>query len=263
MKRFAVLLYGTVSYFIFFATFLYLIGFVGDLLVPKSLDGALQVSWGQAILTNLLLILLFGMQHSVMARPKFKQWWTQFVPKSIERSTFVLFTSICLCTLFYFWQPMGGIVWSVENGFGQGVLYALFALGWAIVLVSTFLINHFDLFGLRQVWLYFRGKPYEHLKFNVPLFYRVVRHPLYFGFILAFWAAPVMSLTRLFFASALTLYILYAIQLEENDLVAHFGEKYRAYRQRVPMLIPSFFRKKKTEPDYLTVMQGGTSEEKA
>jgi len=256
MKRFAVLLYGVVAYLIFFSTFLYLIGFTGDLLVPKSLDGPLEVSWAQAILTNAFLIFLFGLQHSVMARRGFKEWWTRYVPQPIERSTFVLFTCVCLVLLFAFWQPLGGMVWVVENSFLQGALWAAFALGWVIVLVSTFLINHFDLFGLRQVWLYFRGKPYTHLPFNVPLFYRFVRHPLYLGFILAFWAAPEMSLTRLFFAAGLTLYILRAIRLEEKDLVTHFGEQYRRYQKMVPMLIPSFLRKKEAQPSYLTIMSG-------
>lgn len=261
MKRFAVLLYGVISYLVFFGTFLYLIGFVGDLLVPKSLDGPLQVSGGLAIITNALLVLLFGLQHSIMARQGFKRWWTKYVPRAIERSTFMLFTCACLITMFTFWQPLGGMVWVVENGFLQGVIWALFALGWVIVLLATFMINHFDLFGLRQTWLYFKGKPYTHLPFNVPLFYRFVRHPLYFGFILAFWSATEMSFTRLFFAGAFTIYILTAIRLEEKDLLVHFGEQYRRYRQMVPMLIPSIFRKKEKEPTYLTIMKGVQPEE--
>lgn len=261
MKRLAVLLYGVVAYLIFFTTFLYLIGFVGNLLVPKSLDGPLQGSWISALLTNLLLIVLFGLQHSIMARPGFKRWWTKFVPKPIERSTFVLFTCACLITLFAFWQPLGGTIWVVENGYLKGALYATFGLGWTIVLVSTFLINHFDLFGLRQVWLYFRGKPYTQLAFNTPLFYKYVRHPLYLGFLLAFWSAPVMTATHLFFAAGLTLYILTAIRLEEKDLVHQFGEQYRHYRQVVPMLIPAFFRKKEKQPSYLTIMQGTRKED--
>jgi protein-S-isoprenylcysteine O-methyltransferase Ste14 len=261
MKQFAVMMYGTVAYLIFFSTFLYLIGFIGGFFVPKTLDGPLQVGWAEAIITDALLILLFGLQHSIMARKGFKRWWTQYVPQPIERSTFVLFTCAVLIAMFAFWQPLGGIVWRVENGFWTGVLYAGFALGWSIVLVSTFLINHFDLFGLRQTWLYFRGKTYTHLPFNVPMLYKFVRHPLYFGFILAFWSAPVMSLTRLFFASAFTMYILMAIRLEEKDLVAHFGEKYRLYRQAVPMLLPSVFRKKKMAPDYLTIMKGKVQED--
>ncbi|MCB9336574.1 MAG: isoprenylcysteine carboxylmethyltransferase family protein [Lewinellaceae bacterium] len=254
MKRFAVLLYGVISYALFFATFLYLIGFVGNLLVPTSLDGPLEVPLWQAMLTNILLILLFGVQHSIMARQWFKKWWTKYVPQSIERSTFVLFTVSVLTTLFAFWQPMGGEVWVIENGFLSGALMAVFALGWVIALISTFMINHFDLFGLRQVWFYFRGKPYEPLRFRIPLFYKWVRHPLYVGFMLSFWAAPTMSFSRLFFALGLTIYILRAIRLEERDLIEHFGEKYRQYAERVPMLLP--FGKKKRSPAYETLMKG-------
>lgn len=261
MKRLAVLLYGVVAYLIFFTTFLYLIGFVGNLPVPKSLDGPLEGSWITALLTDVLLILLFGLQHSIMARPGFKRWWTRFVPKPIERSTFVLFTCACLISLFAFWQPLGGTIWVVENGYLKGALYATFGLGWTIVLVSTFLINHFDLFGLRQVWLYFRGKPYTQLSFNTPLFYKYVRHPLYLGFLLAFWSAPAMTATHLFFAAGLTLYILTAIRLEEKDLIHQFGEQYRRYRQVVPMLVPAFFRKKEKQPSYLTIMQGTRKED--
>ena len=256
MKRVAVLLYGVVAYLIFFSTFLYLIGFVGNLLVPKALDGPLEVSWGVAALVNVLLILLFGLQHSIMARPAFKDWWTKIVPKPIERSTFVLFTCACLITMFTFWQPMGGAVWVVESAFWKGVLYATFGLGWVVVLASTFLINHFDLFGLRQVWLHFRGKPYTQMRFRTPLLYKHVRHPLYLGFLMAFWAAPVMTVTHLFFAIGLTAYILTAIRLEERDLIQHFGEKYRSYRQAVPMLFPTLFRKKEKQLSYLTIMQG-------
>ena len=254
MKRFAVLLYGVVVYLIFFATFLYLIGFVGNLLVPKSLDGALQVPLLQALLTNVILVLIFGIQHSTMARPWFKKWWKKYIPDPIERSTYVLFTVLALVALFAFWQPLGGIVWSVEDSYFAGVLWALFALGWTILLVSTFLINHFDLFGLRQVWLYFRGKPYEPLRFRLPLLYKWVRHPLYLGFILAFWAAPTMSYSRLFLAALFTAYILRAIRWEEKDLVTHFGEKYRSYQERVPMLLP--FGKKRKSPAYETLMKG-------
>ena len=253
MKRFAVLLYGVVVYGVFFATFLYLIGFTGNLLVPKSLDGALEVPLAQAILTNVLLVLLFAVQHSVMARGWFKNWWTRYIPQPIERSTYVLFTVLALVALFAFWQPVGGIVWAVEDSFLSGVLWALFGLGWTIVLASTFMINHFDLFGLRQVWLYFRGEEYKPLAFRIPLFYKWMRHPLYFGFIMAFWAAPVMSYSRLFLAVLFTAYILKAIPWEENDMLAHFGEKYRRYAESVPMLLP--FGKKNSKPAFETLMK--------
>lgn len=255
MKRIAVLFYGIIAYFLFFATFLYLIGFTGDLFVPKSVDGELAVPLWQAILTNLSLIALFGLQHSIMARAWFKKWWTQFVPKVIERSTYLIFTCIALVLIFVFWQPMGGEVWKVENGFLSGVLLALFALGWATVLVSSFLINHFDLFGLRQVWLYFRKKPYTSLPFGTPLLYRIVRHPLYLGLLLGFWCAPTMTVTRLLFAAGLTIYVLMAIRWEEKDLLTHFGEKYRRYMKNVPMILPSFFGSKPKTPTYETIIK--------
>ena len=256
MKRFAVLLYGVVVYAVFFATFLYLIGFTGNLLVPKSIDGVVEMPLWQAIIINILLIGIFAVQHSTMARPWFKEWWIRYMPAPIERSTYVLCTVFVLITLFAFWQPMGGVVWAVEDSFLSGVMWALFGLGWTILLVSTFLINHFDLFGLRQVWLYFRGEEYKPLPFRVPLFYKWVRHPLYFGFILAFWAAPVMTFARLFLAIGFTVYILRAIRWEEKDLLAHFGETYRRYSERVPMILPSFSSKKPVGSAYETIMKG-------
>ncbi len=256
MKRFAVLLYGVVVYVIFFATFLYLIGFTGNLIVPKSIDGALEMPLWQAIIINVLLIAIFAVQHSTMARPWFKEWWTRYVPAPIERSTYVLFTVLALITIFVFWQPMGGVVWAAEDSYLAGALWAMFGLGWTILLVSTFLINHFDLFGLRQVWLYFRGEEYEPLPFRVPLFYKWVRHPLYFGFILAFWAAPVMTVSRFFLALLFTVYILRAIRWEEKDLLTHFGETYRRYSERVPMILPSFSSKKPVGSAYETIMKG-------
>lgn len=257
MKRFAFLLYGVLVYTAFFATFLYLIGFVGNIFVPKGIDGPLQLPLWQALIINAGLILLFALQHSTMARPWFKKWWVKFIPEPIERSTFVLFTVIVLVTLFFFWQPMGGQLWAFEDGMLAGILWALFALGWTILLVSTFLINHFDLFGLRQVWLNFNKKPYTHLKFRTPFFYKWVRHPLYLGFILAFWSAPVMSCNRFVLATLLTLYILKAIQWEEKDLVAHFGETYKKYISKVPKILPSFSTKSTpTPPTYETYIKG-------
>lgn len=242
MKRLSVLLYGVVCYAVFFATFLYAIGFVGNLWVPKSMDSAASLPLGQALLVNLGLLALFAVQHSVMARPAFKRWWTRFVPEAAERSTYVLFSSLALIALFWFWQPMGGVVWSVTDPLGVGVLYALYAFGWGLVLVSTFLINHFDLFGLRQVWLYFLGRPYTPLRFGTPLLYRIVRHPLYVGWLFAFWATPTMTVAHLVFAVMTTAYILVAIQLEERDLV-EFHPEYADYRRRVPMLIPGLGRR--------------------
>ncbi len=238
MKRIAAFTYGVICYAIFFGTFLYAIGFVGDLFVPKSIDSAPQGPLGQALLINTLLLGLFAVQHSVMARPAFKRWWTRFVPKPVERSTYVLFSSLALIALFVHWQPIGGVIWDVQDPVGQAVLYGLFAFGWGLVLVATFLINHFDLFGLRQVWLYLRGKEYRPLNFGTPALYKIVRHPLYVGWFFAFWATPTMTVAHLFFAMLTTAYILIAIRFEERDLVAEHGARYSEYRKQVPMLIP-------------------------
>lgn len=236
------LLYGVLCYTVFFGTFLYAIGFVTGMFVPTTLDATAEAPLGQAMLVNLALLSLFAVQHSVMARAEFKRMWTRIVPEPIERSTYVVLASLCLLLLFWKWEPIGGVIWSISDPTWQHVLTGISLAGFLIVLVSTFLINHFDLFGLRQVWMYFMGKPYRHVKFRTPLFYRSVRHPIYAGFILAFWAAPVMTIAHLLFAVMTTAYILVAIQLEERDLVRQFGESYRRYRARVPMLFPHPFR---------------------
>jgi protein-S-isoprenylcysteine O-methyltransferase Ste14 len=238
LSRISGFIYGLICYAIFFATFLYAIGFVGNLVVPKTIDAEPILSFPLALLINIGLLGLFGIQHSVMARPAFKRWWTQFVPKPLERSTYVLMSSLCLIALFYFWQPLGITIWHVQDPVGQAILYSLFAFGWLLVLVATFLINHFDLFGLRQVYLYLLGKDYTPLKFATPGPYKVVRHPLYVGWIFAFWATPTMTATHLVFALITAAYIVVAIQLEERDLIAIHGEDYVNYRHRVPMLIP-------------------------
>ena len=243
MKRSFFLLYGVFSYFIFFFTFLYAIGFVGNLWVPKTMDSNPSTGLTQAIAVNLVLLTLFALQHSVMARPKFKHWWTQFFPAAIERSTYTLFSSLALIVLFVFWQPIGGVVWRVEHSVGSAVLWVGFSFGWLLVLISTFLINHFDLFGLRQVWFYFRGNVYQPIRFATPGPYKFIRHPLYLGWFFAFWCAPTMTVTHLLFAIATSLYILIAIRWEESDLISALGEDYIAYRQRVPMIIPSFSQK--------------------
>ncbi len=237
-RRLVVFLYGVVSYAIFFVTFLYAAGFVGNFLVPKSMDAAPTHPLWLALAINLGLLTLFALQHSVMARPAFKAWWTKFVPTEAERSTYSLFSSLALIALFAFWSPIGGTIWHVEHPIGRFALYVVFAIGWLTVLLTTFLINHFDLFGLRQVWLYLRNRAYTHLNFVTPGPYRIVRHPLYVGWLLAFWGTPDMTATHLLFAVVTTAYILVAIRFEERDLVTHHGRTHAAYREQVPMLVP-------------------------
>lgn len=238
MKKALFLLYGVVAYIIFFATFCYAIGFVSTILVPKHIDSVPQSPLGYALIVNAALLTLFALQHSIMARPAFKRWWTKIVPEPIERSTYVLLASLCLILLFEYWQPMGGVIWQVESELMQLLLKALCLVGFGIVLVSTFLINHFDLFGLRQVWFYFIGKKYEPLPFRTPFFYKYVRHPLYLGFMIAFWSTPTMTIAHLFFAIMTTVYMLTAIQFEENDLIKQFGTNYQEYKKTAPMIIP-------------------------
>jgi methanethiol S-methyltransferase len=238
VKRILFFAYGSLSYLIFLGTFLYAVGFIGNFGVPRTLDGAASGPLGVAFAVNAGLLALFAVQHSVMARRWFKDWWTRLVPQPLERSTYVLFSSLALALLFWQWRPMGGVVWSAENSAARFLLWALFAFGWGLVLVSTFLINHFDLFGLRQVWLYLLGRPYTAPRFGTPALYRVVRHPLYVGWFFAFWATPTMTLAHLLFSVATTAYILMAIKFEERDLVREHGEDYENYRRSVPMLVP-------------------------
>lgn len=237
-KRIATFIYGVISYLLFLGTFLYAIGFIGNLVVPKSIDSGRTGSLGQALLIDAALLTLFAVQHSLMARPWFKRAWTQLVPKSAERSTYVLLSSVALLLLFWQWQPIGGVVWTVEKPVIQMVIYGLYAIGWLLVLSSTFLINHFDLFGLRQVFLFLIGRPYTQLKFGTPILYRHIRHPLYLGWLFAFWSTPTMTVAHLVFAIATTAYIFVAIQLEEKDLEGAFGDDYRRYKKTVPMIIP-------------------------
>ncbi len=232
------LLYGALCYLIFLATFLYAIGFIGNFVTPTRLDGegSLNVF---SVGVNMLLLGIFALQHSVMARPAFKRSWTRFVPVPVERSTYVLLSSVALILLFGFWQPLGISIWHVTDPIGVMVLYGGFAFGWLLVLVSTFLINHFDLFGLRQVWLYFRQKPYHDVPFVTPGPYKLIRHPLYLGWLFAFWCTPTMTLAHLLFAVTTTVYIFIAIKFEERDLKNALGQEYRDYCERVPMIVPS------------------------
>jgi len=238
MKRFLFLAYGLLAYLLFVAVFLYAVGFVGDIVVPKAIDDGPIVPPSTAIVVDVLLLGMFAVQHNIMARPRFKEWWTQFLPRPIERSTYVAAASLLLMLLFWQWRPLPGVVWHVDNGVGRGVLWVLFFVGWATVLYSSCVIDHFELFGLRQVWLYFTGREYTTAPFSERSLYRWVRHPLMFGFILAFWSAPTMTWGRLLVATVTTVWILIAIQIEERDLEDLLGEPYRRYRKRTPMLIP-------------------------
>ena len=233
------LFYGGISYLIFFLTFNYAILFIGNIYVPVGLDTlAPEGTLLQALLINMLLIALFGIQHSVMARPKFKKWLTQFIPEHLERSTYVLFSTIFFIPLIFFWQPIGGVIWSFEDPVTVGLIYTLFATGWGILFLASFQLNHFDLFGLRQVWLYFRGREYTHLPFATPWLYRYMRHPLYVGLLIGLWAAPTMTITHFTLALACTIYVRIGSHYEEQDLKEHLPE-YSEYRKEVGAFVPS------------------------
>lgn len=238
MSRYIAFLYGITSYIVFFVAFLYAIGFVSGFVVPKTIDTAAVVPIADALIVNLLLMSLFAVQHSVMARQQFKKWWTQYVPKSVERSTYVLLASLSLLLLFWQWRPMPAIVWEIRNPQIATIITGLSLLGWLIVLSGTFLINHFELFGLHQVANNLAGRSMPQPRFRTPLYYEFVRHPIYLGFIIAFWVAPTMTAGHLLFAGVTTAYIIVGILLEERDLVAVFGDDYRRYKSRVSMLVP-------------------------
>lgn len=238
MGRILAFLYGIVAYFVFFAAFLYAIGFVAALGVPKTIDSGVAGPLTAALIIDILLMSVFAVQHSVMARPQFKQWWTRLVPKSVERSTYVLFSSLALVLLFWQWRPIPGPIWQITNPQIATAVMGLSFVGWLIVLTSTFLINHFELFGLHQVANNLTGRPMPAPRFRTPLYYNFVRHPIYLGFIIAFWAAPTMTMGHLLFAAITTAYIFVGIVLEEHDLITVFGDEYRRYKGRVSMIVP-------------------------
>jgi protein-S-isoprenylcysteine O-methyltransferase Ste14 len=239
MGRIAAFIYGAATYLLMFVTFLYLFAFLANMWVPKGVDDGVAAPFVLALLINIGLIVLFGVQHSVMARPGFKKWWTRIVPTSIERSTYVLISTLLFILLFWAWQPMTAVIWDVEAPWAQAAVWSVFALGIILLFASTFVINHFDLFGLRQIWLNLTEKPYTYLKFKVTFFYKFVRHPLYVGWLMIFWATPQMTVGHLLLAIGMSAYILIAIRYEERDLVKFHGETYREYQRTVPMLIPS------------------------
>ena len=238
-------MYGVFSYLAFFVTFLYLIAFIGNLVVPKTIDSGLTIGIPQSAIIDLGLISLFAIQHTLMARPGFKRWWTTLVPEPIERSTYVLATSISLALLCWQWRPMKELIWNVDNATGKAILFAFFFFGWGLALLSSFVINHFDLFGLRQVWFYLRNQKYSTVEFQMKSLYKYIRHPLVLGIIVGSWVTPRMTMGHLLLAVTFTAYILVGIQFEEHDLVHFFGENYTNYRRRVPMLIP-FTKKRKS-----------------
>lgn len=246
MKRGFIFLYGIISYLLFFGFFLYLVGFLGGFYVPKTVASPEEMPWLGAFLINLLLLVLFGVQHSGMARGSFKQWLTRFIPQPMERSTYVLSTVIIFSIVLWQWQPMNATIWQVESSIAIFAINALFWLGWGILLISTYLIDHFELFGLKQVYFQLRQKQMPAIGFVTPFFYKYVRHPMMIGIIVAMWATPHLTVGHLMFALGMTLYIGMGVAFEEKDLVKHFGKRYLAYQEQVPSIIPNFRKKAKT-----------------
>lgn len=238
MSRIAIFIYGVATYLVFFAVFLYGIGFIGGFLTPTTLDGSPSRPLGEALAIDLGLLTAFAIQHSGMARPAFKRWWTKIVPEAAERSTYVLLSSLALLAMYVAWAPIGGVIWDATSPIARNLVIGLYLFGWLLLLYTTFLIDHFDLFGLKQVWRQLTGQPYRPPQFHTPSLYRAVRHPLYIGWLIIFWAAPTMTVAHLIFATMTTAYILIAIRLEERDLLDAFGKDYEVYRSNTPMLVP-------------------------
>jgi protein-S-isoprenylcysteine O-methyltransferase Ste14 len=243
MKKLAALIYGVACYALAMASFVYLGASLAGVGVPNAIDAAPTAPFATALLVNVLLIAIFAVQHTVMARPAFKAWWTKLVPRPVERSTYVLLSAVALGLLLYFWQPLGGPIWTVTDPAARAVITGVYGLGWVMVVSVTFLIDHFDLFGLRQVVLYARGREYSYLPFGTPGPYRWVRHPLYVGWLIVFWTTPTMTVSHLVLAALITTYILVAIRFEERNLVTYHGERYAEYRRQVPMLVPALRRR--------------------
>ena len=242
MRRWLFFVYGVANHLLFFGVFAYMAGFVGNVVVPKSIDSAYSGSTSKAVIIDVLLLALFAAQHSIMARPAFKRVWTRIIPEPIERSTYVFIANVVTIVLMWQWRGIDQVVWNAQLPMLRGLLWSLFTIGWLLIFLASLMINHFDLFGTRQVWLYLRGREYQALPFRVPSLYKHVRHPLYIGWAIAFWATPTMSVGHLLFAGSLTAYMGLAALVEERDLVAYFGRQYEEYRQRVPMFIPRWKR---------------------
>jgi methanethiol S-methyltransferase len=255
MSRIGIFIYGIVSYLVFFAVFLYGIGFIGGFLTPTMIDSPPTVPLGSALLIDLGLLAAFAVQHSGMARPAFKNWWKRIVPEAAERSTYVLVSSLALLVLYVYWQPIGGMVWAAPQGAARSSVIGLYLFGWALLLYTTFLIDHFDLFGLKQVWRRLGERPYRAPVFRTPSLYKLVRHPLYIGWLTIFWAAPTMTVAHLIFAVVTTAYILIAIRWEEHDLESAFGEVYAEYKSRTPMIVPRFWARSKETVPFTSAMR--------
>ena len=252
MKKLTIFIYGILSYVMFLGVCVWGIGFIGNIKVSNSLDALPNIPFSQALMINLGLLALFAIQHSVMARPAFKKWFTKYIPNAAERPTYVFLSNVAMVAIFWFWEPMGGVIWSTESEFIKNSVLTFYMFGWALVVIATFLIDHFHFFGLKQIWCELKRQKLPPAKFVMPSLYKRVRHPLYVGWLIVFWATPIMTVSHLVFALMCTAYILVAVQFEEKDLEAEFGEKYRQYKEAVPMIIPALKARKLTEKELVS-----------